>query len=583
MDEPNHVWGVYVVQGAAITVKLRRAEGASYAIESAYLEANDGKTLPLHVASMLLNRRGLRGEPAVVALPDAAGFLGTVRVAAGRSAEALARELYDATPFDAGHAELKHALVSSSGGDEIRLVAAVKHSVVSAALHELEHKKPRPALAFGGAATVRGARALGLAPDPCVLVEVEPHTTVAYFLEHAHVRRFVIPFGEREIVKDKARLETLVNELRQAADERPASVPDAAAPPRQVPFVLVGPGSASRDVRTLLAAKFGERLVGGVVAPARVRAADDGRVHHAPLPALAGAVGAALEATTPPDERLLFRDVPDDFHAHREHPARPWAAAVALTLAAFGVYEIWARSRPPETPADRPKPPAAAPADGDRTADEAAPPSTAPAPAPALRVEPIAPGKARVSWSAGAESRVLRRFGGAWTDVAKIGAAAGSVDDEVPGATQSYGWRIDDGDAVFAKVVVPVQVDFVGPGKSGGARFVLTRSWRGTEYKTSVDVAPGEPVRTTSRVGAPPTDVTFDAACSLVGVRTRTDVERTPERVPTFRDDGRIDRAADGGPVLVDRIVSRPVAVIEAECATGEGPPKKWTRRASGG
>jgi hypothetical protein len=178
---------------------------------------------------------------------------------------------------------------------------------------------------------------------------------------------------------------------------------------------------------------------------------------------------------------------------------------------------------------------------------------------------------------------VLRRFGGAWTDVAKLSAAAGSTEDEVAGGTQSYGWRIDDGEAVFAKVVVPVHVDLVGPTGTGGARFVLTRSWRGAEFKATADVAPGEPVRTTSRCGEPPTDLVFDAGCSLIGVRTRTDSELTPEHVPVFRADGHVDRAADGTAVLVPRIVSRAVEVLEAECATGEGPPRKWTRRTTRG
>jgi hypothetical protein len=582
MDEPNHVWGVYVVPGAAISVKLRRTAEASFAIESAYLEANDGKTLPLHVASMLLNRRGLRGEPSVVALPDAAGFLGTVRVPAGRSGEALEKELYDATPFDPAHAELRHVLSATAGGDEIHLVAAVKKSVVSAATHELEHKRPRPALAFGGDATIRGARALGLAPDPCVLVEVEQHSTVAYHLEHSHVRRFVIPFGEREIVRDPVNLQALTEELLKAADERPVSA-EGPASTRPVPFVLVGPGSASHAVRMILAAKLGARLAGGAIADARVRLADDGRLHHVPLPALAGAVGAALEATSPESERLLFRELPTDLYAHQEHPARPWAIAVGATLAALVAYQVWQWTRPAAAPEDVSKPRSTAAAEAVEPSTENAA-ATTPAPeAAALRVEPIGPGKVRVSWPVGSAGRVLRRFGGSWTDVVPLGADGGSLEDEVPGGTQSYGWRIDDGDAVFAKVTVPVQIELAGPAADGGARFVLTRSWRGTAYKTTVDVAPGEPVRTTSRCGVPPTDLVFDAACSLVGTRTRTDTERTAERVPTFRADGHVDRSDDGSPVLVDRIVSRPVEVLEAECATGEGPPKKLTRRTTGG
>jgi hypothetical protein len=313
-----------------------------------------------------------------------------------------------------------------------------------------------------------------------------------------------------------------------------------------------------------------------VVADARARFASDGRAHHAPLPALAGAVGAALEAMTPPQERLLFRELPADLHAHREHPARPWAAAVGLTLAALAVYEIWQWTRPSATTEERPAPTKSA-ADVDSSAEAAD--TKTPSAAPALRVESIGPGKVRVSWPGGTEGRVLRRFGGAWTDVVTLSAAAGTVDDEVPGATQSYGWRVDDGDAVFAKVVVPVHVELVRPSGTGGARFELTRSWRGAEFKATVDVAPGEPVRTTSRCGDPPTDLVFDAGCSLVGVRTRTDSERTPERVPVFRADGHVDRAPDGGALTVERIVSRDVEVLEAECATGEGPPRKWTRR----
>jgi hypothetical protein len=257
-----------------------------------------------------------------------------------------------------------------------------------------------------------------------------------------------------------------------------------------------------------------------------------------------------------------------------------------ITLGALAVYQAWQWSKPTE-----PATPRAATTDSaasesvDEVREETA---AAPRPDAAVRadrpkVDPIGPGKVRVSWTAGKDGRVLRRFGASWRDVKTLGAAAGSLEDEVTGGTQSYGWRIDEGETVFAKVVVPVHVELVGPAEKGGARFVLTRSWRGFEFRAAVDVAPGEPIRTTSACGEPPADVVFDAGCRLVGVRTRGSSEAATVRVPGFDADGRVNRAPDGNAVLVERSVTREFEILEAEGTTDEGPPRTWTRRAPRG
>jgi len=615
MHEPKHVWGIYAVQGAVVVVRLQRAGEKGIEIESAYLEANDGRTLPLHVASTLLARPVFRGEPAVVALPDSGGFLATVRVPAERAGQPVAPAgviLYGATRFAPGHAELRHALVAREGGDQVYLVAAVKRSAVAAALHEFEPRRPHPGVASGGAATIRGARSLGLCPDRCVLVEVEPHVTIAYLVDHAHVQRRIVPFGAREIAHDSAHGKTLAGELRQLADERPDSAA-AESPVKPAPFLLVGPGAASSAVRQRLAEALGDRLVGGRIADGRVRADDDGRLHHLPPAALAGAVGAALEAFEPVEGCLLFHGLPDTPGPHVAHAPRPWVAAAATSVAA-AAFGIWLWSRPGEPPAAREIPATPETEPGPRHApvpsegrpplapeapavpatetvppgppaprEAAGPPSTAPTARPAdLRVEAIGPARVRVSWPEGREGRVLRRFGASWKDLATVGAGAGSIEDEVPGATQLYGWRLDDGNAVFAQVEVPVDVEVAGPAGRGGARFVLRRAWRGTQVRVTMEVAPGEPIRTISPCGDPPTDLTFDTGCSLVGVHTKVEREKFTARVPHFQADGRVERGADQSPVSVERTLERDRRVFEAMATTGDGKPLTWTHRDGG-
>jgi hypothetical protein len=192
----------------------------------------------------------------------------------------------------------------------------------------------------------------------------------------------------------------------------------------------------------------------------------------------------------------------------------------------------------------------------------------------------LAAGRVRVAWPVGGASRVLRRSGAAdatWTDVATLGKEAGSLDDEVPGPTQIYRWRIDDGDASSARVEVPVAVEFLGPGPRGGARFLLRRTWRGAERTQVVEALTGEAIRGSVLVGEPSADVALDPGMRLDAMRARVQDVPVAARVPRFLSDGRVERSADGGALLYDKVVPRQRRVIEAESVGGDGTRRTWT------
>jgi hypothetical protein len=614
MHEANPVWGLHAVAGCVSAARLRRAHDGSIAVEEAFVERGGAAADPVAAAAEILGRRALRGQPAVVALDDFAGCLVTAEVQPneiGLPDQDLTQALHEWTPFEPGQAEVRHAALPRHGRTEMRLVAAVPSATVQSAQRALARIVPAPALAFSSVATIRGARAMGLCPADCLLVDVRADATIVFRIEGPHVTRRLLPAGARDAERDLSLATALAHDLRALADAAPASAREGASPSHELPVVLVGPEPRSRAVRVALASTLGGRLVGDAAADdARVKAAVHAHLRDAPLASLCGAVGAALEALEPLHDRLLLRALPADLSASRRRV--PVVAAAGAAFAAVVAAAIALRGRGVTAPpAPRVAEPAADVADAGAdvslpTAPEAPPdeparvraqPDETPR-APEIpgrtAVTPLGAARVRVAWPAGAQGRVLRRSGAAdpvWTDVATLGAEAGSLVDEVAGASQVYGWRIDDGESSFARVEVPVEVVLVGPAPTG-ARFLLRRSWHGTDVEAEVDARPGEPVRAT--VLLPDTSprperdarrvhVVLDPGVRLDAVRTRVEMERSVASVPHFRADGRVERGADGRVVLSEAVVERERRLFEADGTAPDGVRRTWTRKMTDG
>jgi hypothetical protein len=347
-------------------------------------------------------------------------------------------------------------------------------------------------------------------------------------------------------------------------------------------------------VRQRLAAVLGPRLVEGAMSDSVVGMAQSAKPPGVPVAALAGAVGAALEALRPVDERLVLRHVPADLPPYRDRRPLVLAAAAVTVLAAAGVYgamnvdfgapnsttrvESAARPRAASLPTDQPTAPARRP---DETSARASPLVAA-----TLRVESIGPGRVRVAWDDGADGRALvRRFlgrdgggpDGPSVELRKIGRAAGSFVDDVPGATGLYAWSLGVGEETRAFVDVRVEIELLGPGDEGGARFALRRPWRDGTATLAVDVAPG------GRVGGTDAAVSFDTGLRLDAVRTRVETERAMARVPRFQTDGRVERGADGSAVTGERVVERERRIFEVDAAAPDGSRRTWSRKMTDG
>jgi hypothetical protein len=99
----------------------------------------------------------------------------------------------------------------------------------------------------------------------------------------------------------------------------------------------------------------------------------------------------------------------------------------------------------------------------------------------------------------------------------------------------------------------------------------------------SVEVAPGEPIRATSRCGDPPAEIVFDTGCSLVGVRTRTEPVKIAAVVPVFDATGHVKRGSDGSAEVHETILERERCFLEADAADAAGKKRTFTRAPTDG
>ena len=192
----------------------------------------------------------------------------------------------------------------------------------------------------------------------------------------------------------------------------------------------------------------------------------------------------------------------------------------------------------------------------------------------------------RVRWPQGAPDRALtRRFLGPDggdpdrhpASIRTLDGAAGELLDDVPGPSGFYAWSVDGASDSRAFVVIRVEMELLGPGDAGGARFALQRPWRGGTATLEVDIAPGELVAGTDGL------LTFDSRWRLGAVRTRIESERAAVRVPKFLPDGRIERDGDGSPLTGERVLERQRRVFEADAVAPDGTRRTWLRKMTDG
>jgi hypothetical protein len=497
--------------------------------------------------------------------------------------------MYEWTPFEPDHAELRHQCVLREGRRQERLVAALPRADYRRFIEILEKgDASRLGVGFASAATWRGAVALGLVPKDGFLVATLPDVAEVYAAPFGRTRRRLLPVGETELKRDPTAVDVLAHDLAQLADYQHALEREGEGPPADPHFALCGHSATSPAVRLRLAAVLGPRLVDGASEPT-VGFASDARLANFPVAALAGAVGAALEALRPASERLVLRHVPADLPPYRDRRPLAYAGVAAAALAAAAAaYQFRPDAQEKKAPPVEER--AAAPIE--ETEAPAAPPPAAAPVAPAaptvaslLEVASAGPGKVRLRWSAGAEGRALRRrrlakdgaSDGPSAVVRMLAAAAGETIDETPGAGGLYGWSVDDGKETSAYVDVKVEVELVGPGDKGGARFLLRRPWRDGSATVEVDVAPG------GRLAGTDGELVFDSGLRLDAVRTRVESERAAAQVPRFRPDGRVERGADGGVATSERVVERERRVFEVDVVAPDGARRTWSRKMTDG
>jgi hypothetical protein len=192
----------------------------------------------------------------------------------------------------------------------------------------------------------------------------------------------------------------------------------------------------------------------------------------------------------------------------------------------------------------------------------------------------------RIRWPAGDDGRTLRRRylgrdgdrpGEEEETVRRLPAAAGETTDDVPGPAGVYVWTADGAADVRLAVDVRVEIELVGPGDAGGARFSLRRPWREATASLVVDVAPG------ARVAGADGSLAFDSGWRLDAVRTRVESERAAVRVPRFLPDGKIERGEGGVPVTGERVVERERRIFEADGVAPDGTRHTWLRKMTDG
>jgi hypothetical protein len=248
--------------------------------------------------------------------------------------------------------------------------------------------------------------------------------------------------------------------------------------------------------------------------------------------------------------------------------------------------------RPVPTPAP-PEPAHAEPVGHAAPPVSQAPAEPAPASADGLGAASEAPGRVRISWAAGPDGRTLRRrFLGrdgaardaVAVDVRTLPQAAGEFVDDVPGPTGVYEWTIGEASRARIDVVVPVEIELLGPGEAGGARFSLRRTWRGAPATLAVEAVPGAPLFGIAPASADDAaGIVFESGYRLDAVRTRVETERAAVKVPRFRPDGRVERGPDGLPVTEERVIEREQRVFEADGIGPDGVRRTWSRKMTDG
>lgn len=348
MPEPNPILGVHVVPGGVAWAQVRREEDGSFRVLAWGRKPTPGETVAsLAAAAEILGRRGFRRRGAFVALPDVSGCLVTAVIPPDElhlEGEDLHRELYESTPFDPEVASLRSRPVGGEGRRREFLVAAIAAAQERQEVGALGRRADATVgLGFATACTLRGARALGLVPAEGFLVEVSARVTAVVAVDGRRARRSLVAAG-----RDDAAAAARPTSLAAAVAPLAADVLSAAAyhraqrfaprhPPEDLPppiVVGVGVALADRALREALAEVLGPAF--GQTAP---RFEPECRVawDHPPgddLPALAGAVGAALEAFAPAGDRLDLRPPPAEVP---EAAARPAGLVVAGVLAGLAL------------------------------------------------------------------------------------------------------------------------------------------------------------------------------------------------------------------------------------------------------
>jgi hypothetical protein len=431
MPEPNPVWGVHAVQGAVTAALVRRTEAGGYEILEAIAErAPSDAAGAVDAARAVLRRRGVGARGAVVALPDVTGCLVTATIPPEEldlSEHEIANEMYEWTPFEPDHAELRHLCVLREGRRQERIVTALPRADYRRWLEILEKGDlSRLGVALAGASTWRGALAMGLVPPDGFLVTTLPEVTEIFAWPQGRVRRHLLPVGAGDIARDATAIDLLARDLAQLADYHRALRRREDRPPAEPRFALAGLAAASPAIRQRLAAVLGPRLDETSPGERVVVAAQKARLPDVPLAAFAGAVGAAMEGLRPADERLVLRHVPANLPPYRERS--PVAlAALAVVMAAAGVG-VALHVRDGEAPPAEPKAVAPAPVDPavnaaaspSKAPDETAtqrvpaerPPPPPPAETPAVVADEAGPARVRVRWPAGRDGRPAARVPG---------------------------------------------------------------------------------------------------------------------------------------------------------------------------
>jgi hypothetical protein len=606
MPEPNPVWGVHVVPGAVTAALVRRTESGGYEVLEALAErAPDDAAGAVDAARAVLRRRGVGARGAIVALPDTAGCLVTATIPPEEldlSDHEISNEMYEWTPFEPDQAELRHVCVLREGRRQERIVTALPRTDYRRCLEILEKGDlSRLGVAFAGAATWRGALAMGLVPPDGFLVATLPDVTEIYAWPQGRVRRHVLPVGAGDIARDATAIDLLARDLAQLSDYHRALRRRDERPPAEPRFALAGLAAASPGVRQRLAAVLGPRLDESSPGERAVVVAPRARVPDVPIAAFAGAVGAAMEGLRPAEQRLVLRHVPANLPPYRERSRLAISAALAVVAAAGGAValhlhgggatpqepSVGARTPAPETNVvpTAPSEALAKPAVREDAAPEPPPPPP-PAETPAVAAEPAGDARVRVRWPAGAANRTLRRTylgrdGGEPradpVDVRAVGAESGEIVDDVAGPDGVYEYSLEGADPSRAGVDVPVEVELLGPDGAIGARFALRRPWRGASATMEVRVA------LDGRVAGAQGELVFESAWTLRSVVARTESESTLVSVPEFLPDGRIDRDAEGAPRTRERVVERTRLVFQADCVGRDGARRTWLRKMTDG